>query len=282
MAIRIATFRGRRAHVPAQALVAWVRAMSWMVVGARSQARMPVATPTLDLEEHLGALWGSPSPLLDDLATLADAVSDRVREPTLSDCMTSDEGAVWLGYVAPDRPSSVRRGDAFLGGVALSADPTKGTWDVACRVLRLQCTNGAVLPLEGTLGTPVYTRGEDGTSEGSIAEVVEAGFSGGVLAGVTEALRRGAWKPARSLFAALAMLGMQREAAGLPALDRAPSAVEEPTAYGAFNAVTRLARDTMDLGEKARLERLAGRMVAAMSALPVTSASYDLQPVQPV
>lgn len=197
-----------------------------------------------------------------DLAHFGDRAESVGVPFAVERCEVDSPGRVWLSLLQPERPAEVRQGDVFFDGALYSADLDTGHVRVACRLLRLVCRNGAVLPAHGALGTEVYERFPDGSAQGDLERVLEAGFSGQVLERTTDLLRRTTLVPAESMSHALAWVRLSRRVR-LPArTDEAFAEEREPTLYGAWNAVTRVARDAPTLHERESLERLGGEMVS--------------------
>ena len=179
-------------------------------------------------------------------------------------CEIGGGDRVWLSLLLPERPVEVRPGDVFFDGALFTADLKTGHVRVACRLVRLVCRNGAVLPEHSALGSEVYERFPDGGAVGDLERVVERAFSFEVVHRAAGLLGRAALVPAESMGHALAWMRLSGRVR-LPARAHEAFVEEgEPTLYGAWNAVTRTARDAGTLREREALERLGGEMVSRL------------------
>ncbi len=243
----LCTFRGRR---PWRHSIQLLAAMA-----AGTRPNLP------DLEGEIALRAAFASPLLDDLHHFGDLVLAR-RDAVLVDfCLLGESGRFALALHIQDIRASVRPGDEFIGGLLFSGHAKRGTCEVSPRVLRVVYRNGAVLPTDREIETESYSRSSADTASGDLEEVVGLSLSLRTVASATGALRGAALTPALDPVREFHRLGIDLRPEDTDPLLAAFRRGSDRTLYGAFNALTERARESADLAERERLERLAGTLV---------------------
>ena len=234
----------------------------WLEVD-RSQ---PATEPAPDLGDRLDEA-GLAGPAREDLCRFEDLLRPRAAGCFVGRCVADDGGSYAVAVYRKDRPGpQVRVGDSFFSGVQLSGSIGSGVVLVEPHVLRCICVNGAAVPVAA--GGAAYARWSAYDAEGDLDAVVELGFSGALARDVEADLRRATATPQPRLsdLRARGLLRIEDERAA--SLAEAVSA-EEPTLYGLYNAMTRVARDTHDVRTAVGLERTAGRLLTALIRNPL-------------
>jgi hypothetical protein len=243
----LCTFRGQRPWRQS------IQLLAAMAAGSR---------PTFpDFEEEVRGRAAFAAPLVADLQYFGDLVLRRRLAILVDLCCVAESGRFALGLHVHDLRASVRPGDEFLGGVLFSGDCGLGTCQVAPRLLRVVCRNGAVLPTDQEIESESYVRSSAETASGDLEEVVATALSLRTVASATSALRGAALTPSLDPIRELRRLGLDLLEPDANRLLAGYRRGRDRTLYGAYNALTEAARDTTDLAERERLERLAGRMV---------------------
>ena len=238
-----------------RAVVRWLEA----------SGRRPATEPAPDLGDRLDAA-GLAGPARDDLLKFEDLLRPRAAGCFVGRCVADDGGSYAVAVYRKDRPGpQVRVGDSFFSGVQLSGSIGAGVVLVEPHVLRCICVNGAAVPVAA--GGGAYVRWSAYDAEGDLDAVVELGFSGALARDVEADLRRASATPQPRL-SDLRARGLLRIEDALAASIAEAVSAEEPTLYGLYNAMTRVARDTRDVRTAVGLERTAGRLITALIRNP--------------
>ncbi len=248
----------------------------------RAWIRAHVNGRRIEPAPDLGALLderGFEGPAREDLRRFEELLRPRTSSLFVGRCVADDQGSFAVAVYRTDRPGPVVRvGDEFFSGVQLSGSTAHGVVLVEPHVLRSLCTNGAVAHVAADTG--VYARWSADDAEGDLEAVVEMGLSGELARDVQSDLRRATQTPLPRL-SDLRARGLLRIDDALEASIAASLRNEEPTLYGLYNAMTRVARDTTDVRTAISLERTAGRLLVALvrNLERDTAFSRDLSPV---
>lgn len=220
-----------------------------------------------DFEETLAGRGRALSPFLADARTFADATEMVTTAYDVDECIVTPEGFAMVGVYSRDRRVEIREGDAFLGGAVFTADLSRGACTVSARLVRLVCANGLVLPLRTESGVQAYERSPMGDTSGSIEETVHAAFSGHVLQKSVRPLGPAASWHVTDPLATLAQFGAQLDDEIRVRVLEVFKAAADDTVYGAVNALSQTARDTMNVRKRLELETKAGRLLPHIEKL---------------
>lgn len=253
----LCTFRGLRPRGQSIQLLA--------AMAAGSRADFP------EIEHEVQERAPYAASLVVDLQRFADLVLQR-RTPLLVDlCLVDEHGRFALALHVEDLRASVRPGDDFLGGVIFTGNCERGTCEVSPRVLRTVCRNGAVLPTDREIETEAYVRSSAENATGDLEEVIALALSLRTVASATGALRGAALSPALDPVRELERLGLDLLPHDAHRLQVGFRRGRDRTLYGAYNALTEAARESSDLAERERLERLAGTLVPRFRRSRITA-----------
>lgn len=245
----------------------WVEAQT----GRRPGEPAPDLCKVLDAQGFSGAAR-------DDVRRFEELLRPRASGCFVGRCVADDAGSFAVAVYRGDRPGAhIGVGDTFFSGVQLSGDVKAGVVLAEPHVLRRVCVNGATVVVASDSG--VYARWAGDDVEGDLQSVVELGFSGAILEGVQADMRRAVITPPPSL-ASLRERGFLRIDDALAASIAEAARGESQSLFGVYNAMTRVARDTQDVRTAVGLERMAGRLIAALIRHPQTDlvAHGDLVP----
>lgn len=243
----LCTFRGLRPRGQS------IQLLAAMAAGARP------TFPDLELEVQERAPFAAP--LLADLQQFGDLVLGR-NHPMLVDlCLLGETGRFAIALHVEDLRASVRPGDEFVGGVYFRGDCELGTCEVSPRILRLVCRNGAVLPTDREMETGAFVRSSAEQATGDLEEVVGEALSLRTVASAASALRGAAVTPVLDPVREFRRLGLDLMAGDVARVLLAFRHGRDRTLYGAYNALTQIARESEIHDERERLERLAGTLV---------------------
>lgn len=202
----------------------------------------------------------------DDLRRFEELLRPRAAGCFVGRCVADDAGSFAVAVYRGDRPGPlVRVGDSFFSGVQLSGDVKAGVVLAEPHVLRRVCVNGATVVVASDSG--VYARWAGDDVEGDLQSVVEVGFSGAILEGVQADMRRALITPPPSV-STLRERGFLRIDDALAVSISEATRGESRSLFGVYNAITRVARDTQDVRMAVGLERMAGRLIAALIRHP--------------
>jgi len=220
-----------------------------------------------DFEEMLAGRDRAGSFLLADARIFADATEMVTTAYDVDECIITPEGFAMVGVYSRDRRVEIREGDAFLGGAVFTADLAQGSCTVSARLVRLVCANGMVLPLRAEEGVQAYERSPMGDARGSIEEAVHRAFSGEVLQKSVRPLGQAASWHVTDPLATLTQFGVALDDETAASVLDVFKSAEDKTVYGAVNALSQTARDTLNLRKRLDLETKAGRLLPRLEAL---------------
>jgi hypothetical protein len=227
------------------------------------------ASCSLEIESWIGERCGADSPLARDLTEFGNAVQSRGGSIELDRCESDDGGTFAVSVHSRGLPAKVRNGDVMLAGVVFVGETATGQCEVAPRLFRVACTNGAMLPIGVAEGETHYLRDAGGEAQGTVREAVDASLSMSVLRRSVEVLQAAATTPVTRALEALALNGIRVPHLWTDSVRRSFRRQDDPTLYGAFNATTEVARDLPVVAERVRLERLAGALIGARLLDPI-------------
>ena len=236
-------------------------------VGHANRAIAAVATAP-ELTRTL-AQAGAPAHLVQGVRRFGDAVGRLDQAVLLDRCAVDGGGRRFeVAYYIPGSGIDVSQGDLFHGGFLLSGDGRDGTMTVVPRLVRQVCLNGLTQVTDQASDACTFRIDGEGRSYGELDPVLALGIARENVHTVVERMRQLQRKRAEDAVAAL-----EREGARVPAWAHARvravfAANQDPTAYGALNALTQTARDAATIAERACLEVAAGQLAPAWVRTP--------------
>lgn len=209
--------------------------------------------------------WGAAS-VRQGLQCFGDAVPRTARAAILDRAEYDSHGTVSVSYHAPGISQSVRRGDIITAGAAFTGCTATGAWSIEPRVYRVRCRNGAMSEL-GVSHAPNVQALElsevSEVTEGEVQAFVHFALSGRDAAAKLRRVAESATMPAADPVEGLAEVGVRVPETQVERVRANFESEGDRTVYGAFNALTRAARDAETTTERVGIERCAGALLLA-------------------